>query len=109
MAKIEQMLRLKYIEEFLRRRKLSGASYQEITNYLEEKLEDRELKFTERTFQRDKKAILDIFKVEILYSRSKSVTTLKKKILKKTRRMYLINYFWWKLTEKLKTTQKLCF
>ena len=73
MAKIEQMLRLKYIEEFLRRRKLSGASYQEITNYLEEKLEDRELKFTERTFQRDKKAILDIFKVEILYSRSKSV------------------------------------
>jgi predicted DNA-binding transcriptional regulator YafY len=77
MAKIEQMLRLKYIEEFLRRRKLSGASYQEITNYLEEKLEDRELKFTERTFQRDKKAILDIFKVEILYSRSKSVYYIK--------------------------------
>jgi predicted DNA-binding transcriptional regulator YafY len=77
MAKIEQMLRLKYIEEFLRRRKLSGASYQEITNYLEEKLEDRELKFTERTFQRDKKAILDIFKVEILYSRSKSVYFIK--------------------------------
>ena len=37
MAKIEQMLRLKYIEEFLRRSKQHGASYQEITNYLEEK------------------------------------------------------------------------
>ncbi len=73
MAKNEQMLRLKFIEELLRIRKDKGASYQEIKKYLEKKFEDKDilanLKFTERTFLRDKIAILDIFGIEILYSR----------------------------------------
>ena len=33
MAKVEQMLRLRYIEEFLRSRK-KGASYKDIERYL---------------------------------------------------------------------------
>ena len=40
MAKNEQMLRLKFIEELLRRRKDKGATYQEITDFLEEKFAD---------------------------------------------------------------------
>ncbi|MFL1605240.1 hypothetical protein PGK46_00360 [Riemerella anatipestifer] len=75
MAKTEQMLRLKYIEELLRRRKEKGASFQEIENYLKEKFEEKDildqLKFTERTFLRDKKAILEISGIEISYSRAK--------------------------------------
>ncbi|MEJ8590455.1 WYL domain-containing protein [Riemerella anatipestifer] len=74
MAKTEQMLRLKYIEELLRRRKEKGASFQEIENYLKEKFEEKDildqLKFTERTFLRDKKAILEISGIEISYSRA---------------------------------------
>lgn len=76
MAKTEQMLRLKYIEDLLRRRKENGASFQEIKDYLEEKFEEKDilenLKFTERTFLRDKQAILDISGIEISYSRSKN-------------------------------------
>lgn len=73
MAKNEQMLRLKYIEELLRKRKEKGASFQEIYDYLEEKFENKDigdkLKFTERTFQRDKIAILEVSGIEISYSR----------------------------------------
>ena len=54
MAKREQMLRLKLIEEFIRRKK--GASFQDIYEFLSEKFQEKdlELSFTERTFQRDK-------------------------------------------------------
>ena len=75
MAKKEQMLRLKFIEEFLRRRKEKGASYEEIKDYLERKYEekgilDEKLKFTKRTFLRDKEAILEVFLINISYRRS---------------------------------------
>lgn len=77
MAKIEQMLRLKYIEELLRRKKKLGASFQEIKNYLEDKFRDKgileKLSFTNRTFQRDKIAILDISGIEISYSKVKNI------------------------------------
>lgn len=77
MAKNEQMLRLKFIEELLRRRKDKGATYQEITDFLEEKFEEKglsnKLKFTERTFQRDKLAIADVFGISISYSRKRNV------------------------------------
>ena len=77
MAKNEQMLRLKFIEEFLRRKKDKGATYKEIADYLEEKFEDKglsdKLKFTERTFQRDKLAIGDVFGISISYSRKRNV------------------------------------
>ena len=75
MAKKEQMLRLKFIEEFLRRRKDRGASFEEINEYLESKYQDRgleldDLKFTKRTFLRDKEAIFEVFGVHIIYKRS---------------------------------------
>lgn len=75
MATKEQMLRLKFIEEFLRRRWDKGASYDEIHNFLRQKYEDKDieeekLKFTKRTFLRDKEAISEVFGVEILYRRS---------------------------------------
>lgn len=75
MAKIEQMLRLKFIEDFLRSRKNRGASYEEIQNYLEKKYEEDDidlddLKFTKRTFLRDKEAISKVLKTNIIYRRS---------------------------------------
>ena len=75
MAKKEQMLRLKFIEEFLRRRKEKGASFEEISDYLESKYQDKglkldSLKFTKRTFLRDKEAILEVFLINISYRRS---------------------------------------
>lgn len=75
MATKEQMLRLKFIEEFLRRRKDKGASYEEISDYLTRKYEDKDieeekLKFTKRTFLRDKETISEVFGIEILYRRS---------------------------------------
>lgn len=75
MAKNEQMLRLKFIEELLRRRKDKGASYQEIYNFLEDKFQEKGLilKFTERTFQRDKLAIFDVLGISISYSRKRNV------------------------------------
>ena len=74
MAKIEQMLRLRYIEEFLRSRK-KGASYKDIERYLEYKFAEagRELKFTERTFQRDKENIYEFFKISIEYNHKRKV------------------------------------
>ncbi len=75
MAKIEQMLRLKFIEDFLRSRKAKGASYEEIQDYLQRKYEERDiklddLKFTKRTFLRDKVAISKVLKTDIIYRRS---------------------------------------
>ena len=75
MAKIEQMLRLKFIEDFLRSRKNRGASYDEIQDYLEKKYEEDDidlddLKFTKRTFLRDKEAISKVLKTNIIYRRS---------------------------------------
>ena len=75
MAKIEQMLRLKFIEDFLRSRRNRGASYDEIQDYLEKKYEQDDidlddLKFTKRTFLRDKVAISKVLKTNIIYRRS---------------------------------------
>lgn len=73
MAKKEQMLRLKFIEQLLRRRKHKGASYEEIYDFLERKYREKdleELKFTKRTFLRDKEAMLEVFGIEIAYRRA---------------------------------------
>ena len=75
MAKIEQILRLKFIEDFLRSRKNGGASYEEIEDYLTRKYEQSDmnlddLKFTKRTFLRDKEAISKVLKTNIVYRRS---------------------------------------
>ena len=75
MAKSEQMLRLKFIEQILRNRKEKGATYDEIKNYLQNKYEEndveQELKFTERTFQRDKKDISKVSGIKISYSKAR--------------------------------------
>lgn len=75
MAKIEQILRLKFIEDFLRSKKTTGASYEEIHEYLVRKYEQQDieqdqLKFTKRTFLRDKEAISKVLKTDIIYRRS---------------------------------------
>ena len=75
MAKIEQILRLKFIEDFLRSKKTTGASYEEIHEYLVRKYEQQDieqdqLKFTKRTFLRDKVAISKVLKTDIIYRRS---------------------------------------
>lgn len=76
MAKNEQILRLKFTETLLRERKDKGASYQEIEEYLEEKFADKDLgedlRFSKKTFERDKKAIAEILGIEISYSRKKN-------------------------------------
>lgn len=76
MAKNEQILRIKFIEILLKERKDKGASYQEIEEYLEEKFADKDLgedlRFSKKTFERDKKAIAEILGVEISYSRKKN-------------------------------------
>ena len=73
MAKNEQILRIKFIEILLRERKDRGASYEEIEDYLEDKFADKDLgevlKFSRKTFERDKKAIAEILGIEISYSK----------------------------------------
>ena len=73
MAKNEQILRLKLIEVLLRERKENGASYDEIEKYLEKQFASKdlgsELRFSKKTFERDKKAISEIMGFEISYSR----------------------------------------
>lgn len=77
MAKEEQILRLKYIENFLRIKGERGATFEEIEKELEQKFQDRDaldmLSFTKRTFQRDKIALENILGVEIKYNRKKRV------------------------------------
>ncbi|MBU4538356.1 MAG: WYL domain-containing protein [Weeksellaceae bacterium] len=76
MAKNEQILRIKFIEILLRERKDKGASYEEIEEYLEDKFADKdlgeELKFSKKTFERDKKAIAEILGIGISYSRKRN-------------------------------------
>ncbi|WP_094745910.1 hypothetical protein ACF3NR_09445 [Vaginella massiliensis] len=59
MAKKDLLLRIKYIEELLRRRKEVGASFEEIQEFLKKKFREKDktedLQFSDPTFQRDKK------------------------------------------------------
>ena len=76
MAKNEQILRLKFIETLLRNRKEKGASYEEIEEYLEYHFAgkdlEQELKFSKKTFERDKKAIAEIMGFEKTKTRKKN-------------------------------------
>ena len=73
MAKREQILRIKLVEDLLRRK--TSASFAEIKFFLEDKFEEKELElsFTERTFQRDKKLMSEVFGKEIKYRKSQNV------------------------------------
>lgn len=73
MAIDEKLLRLQYIQDFLRSRKGRGAGFREIKDYLERKFEEKDLaqpKFSERTFLRDKHTIERVSGIKISYSRS---------------------------------------
>lgn len=73
MAKREQILRIMLIAELLKR-KPKGITYQEAKNYLETKFEEKdllsELKFSEKTFSRDRKMISEILGIESGFKRS---------------------------------------
>lgn len=73
MAKREQILRVMLIAELLKR-KPKGITYQETKNYLETKFEEKsllsELKFSEKTFSRDRKMISELLGIESGFKRS---------------------------------------
>ncbi len=74
MAKREQMYRLMYMIEYLKRKGKVGANYEEIRNHLEEKYYndsfDGELAFSEKTFKRDRTLLEELFGIEIMFKRS---------------------------------------
>ncbi|MBV6878793.1 WYL domain-containing protein [Epilithonimonas ginsengisoli] len=76
MAKQEQMLRLQYIQDFLRTRKNRGATYLEIDQYLEKKFQEKDLadlSFSERTFKRDREVMENVLGIKIIFDFSKKI------------------------------------
>lgn len=71
MAKLEQIQRLLYIAELLKS-KPNGITYEETKNFLEEKFEEKafELKFSEKTFKRDRNLIAEILGLESKYQKT---------------------------------------
>lgn len=73
MAKREQMFRLMNISNFLKS-KPRGVTFRDIQQYLEKKYDeedyDGELAFSEKTFKRDRKLLLELFKIETKFNRS---------------------------------------
>ena len=68
MAKKEQLLRLVHIVKALEKAPEEGLSYQELYNYLKQKHEDKDCEkfsFSEKTFQRDRHLLEDIFMIYI--------------------------------------------
>ena len=73
MAKKEQLLRLVYIVKALERAPEEGLSYRELYDYLKQKHEDKDCEedkftFSEKTFQRDRHLLEDIFMIYIVRS-----------------------------------------
>lgn len=76
MAKQEQMLRLQYIQDFLRTRKNRGATYLEIDQYLEKKFQEKDdaiLSFSERTFKRDRVVMENVLGIKIIFDFSRKI------------------------------------
>src|SRR5690606_34115580 len=71
MAKVDQMLRLMNISEFLKS-KPNGATYEEIQRHLEEQhhKDGYDLAFSEKTFKRDRTLMEELLKIEIRFKRS---------------------------------------
>ena len=68
MAKKEQLLRLVHIVKALEKAPEGGLSYQELYDYLKQKHEDKDCEkfsFSEKTFQRDRHLLEDIFMIYI--------------------------------------------
>ena len=73
MAKREQFLRLMFLAEIFKR-KPHGFTYEEAKNELERKFDEKDLlqnfKFSEKTFNRERKELFDILGIETVYKRS---------------------------------------
>ena len=71
MAKLEQIHRLLYIAELLKS-KPNGITYEETKDFLEDKFQEKgfELKFSEKTFKRDRNLISEILGLESKYKKS---------------------------------------
>ena len=74
MAKLEQIHRLLYITELLKS-KPNGITYEETKGFLEEKFQEKgfELKFSKKTFKRDRNLISEILGIESQYQKSRSL------------------------------------
>jgi hypothetical protein len=77
MAKLEQIHRLLYIAELLKN-KPNGITYEETKGFLEEKFQEKgfELKFSEKTFKRDRNLIAEILGLESKYKKSSGTFAL---------------------------------
>jgi len=77
MAKLEQIHRLLYITELLKN-KPNGITYEETKDFLEEKFEEKgfELKFSEKTFKRDRILNSEILGLESKYKKSLGTFTI---------------------------------
>ena len=71
MAKTEQIHRLLYIAELLRSKR-NGITYEETRDFLQVKFDEKdfELKFSEKTFKRDRNLISDIMGLDTVYRKS---------------------------------------
>lgn len=71
MAKLEQIYRLMLLAELFKTKK-NGVTYNEAKSYLEKRFGEKEyeLKFSEKTFQRDREQIFKLLEIESSYSRS---------------------------------------
>lgn len=71
MAKLEQIYRLMLLAELFKTKK-NGVTYDEAKSYLEKRFGEKEyeLKFSEKTFQRDREQIFKLLEIESSYSRS---------------------------------------
>lgn len=62
------------------KRKKNGVSYDELNRYLEEKFKENgrsnELKFSEKTFKRDRNDLYELFGLEVIYDRANQVYKL---------------------------------
>ena len=77
MAKLEQIQRLLYIAELLKN-KPNGITYEETKNFLEKKFDEKgfELKFSEKTFKRDRNLIGEILGLESKYKKTSGTFAL---------------------------------
>ena len=81
MAKVDQIFRLvRIIKELERHKESGGLTYEELKECLENvhdneydagRLQSEELRFSEKTFQRDRRLLSDLFDVEVVFEDKK--------------------------------------
>ena len=71
--------RIQYLLQILKTRGERGASFEEIKNYIERRFEEKDdisYEYSERSFSRDKKDLIDERKIAIDYNRAYNVYTI---------------------------------